>query len=119
MQNWQMRLHKLKRDELFSYANLRQEKSGLPMVVWVPDPTARSTFLRVQVGHERESRPNDVVEVSISESPEIVSGRGLRQEELDLVCTFIRANLELLSAHASGKIDSAGLSRINRVDKRP
>jgi hypothetical protein len=65
-------------DELFFYVGLDTSITGMPMIVWAPDSLAKAPHLRVQLGHWRESRPNDACLVSIGNNPRRLGGKGLR-----------------------------------------
>jgi hypothetical protein len=96
-------------DELFFYVGLDSSTTGIPMIVWAPDSLAKDPNLRVQVGHWRKSRPNDVCLVSITDNPKSLGGKALSDADFVLVRRFMRLNREALLGHRAGDISSGQL----------
>ena len=99
-------------EELSSYVSLSQAQTGLLMVIWVPDATANDPCLRVQVGHEQEAHPNEVVLITISGTPKIFAGEGLSEKDWERVKEFVRLNRKLLVMHLRGECDFFELTEL-------
>ena len=98
-------------NEVFSYVALAPNETGLPVVVWVPDPTAKDPCLRVQIEHTREAQPNRVALVTISENPSAIDGEELQEADWKAAEAFIKSNYRALHAHLKGHIDTIELGQ--------
>jgi hypothetical protein len=81
-------------------ANVRQETSGLPMIIWVSDKQT-SKFrckIKVQTNHNKKPNPEKVAFVTVENDP-IIVGDGLSSKDYALVKKFILMNKKLLLKH--------------------
>lgn len=91
-------------EELFFMANLTQEDTGLPMIVWASQrgKAQHGPRLKVSTHHGTHFDPYDTVSVTISDNPIIVAGTGLSLADLRLVQKFIQVNYKLLMDYWQG-----------------
>lgn len=104
-------------ESLFEVANLRQNSTGLPMVIWVSEKGHAKHGPRIKVSktHSHKASSLDSVSVSITDTPEIVAGEGLSNKDFELVAKYIKLNKDVLLDYWYGEIDTAEL--INKLKK--
>ncbi len=104
-------------ESLFEMANLRQNSTGLDMVIWVSEKghTKHGPRIKVSKTHSHKANIMDSVSVSISDDPEIVAGEGLSNNDFEHVQEYIRRNKDVLLDYWYGEIDTAEL--IGRLKK--
>ena len=95
--------------EQWEMANLRPRRTGLPMTIWVQEPSDDSRTQhgpRIKAGRQHGDRfdPTDSVTVTVEENPKII-GIGLRNHDQRLVREFVRANREPLLDLWNHRID--------------
>ena len=96
-------------EEQWEMANLRPRRTGLPMTIWVQEPsddTRTQHGPRIKAGRQHGDRfdPADSVTVTVEENPKII-GIGLRNHDQRLVREFVRANREPLLDLWNHRID--------------
>jgi hypothetical protein len=98
-------------ESLFEMANLRQNSTGLPMVIWVSEKghTQHGPRIKVSKTHSYRANITNSVSISISNEPEIVAGEGLSNKDFELVKKYIKLNKDVLLDYWDGEIDTAEL----------
>jgi len=86
-----------KRTVVADMANLRPERTGLPMVVWISPKTGKEKHqtprLKAQTQHGSKAKPGKWVSVTIEDTPRII-GKGLSTRDSKQVIAFIKKNKE-------------------------
>ncbi|HZA67324.1 MAG TPA: DUF4160 domain-containing protein [Geminicoccaceae bacterium] len=93
-------------DDLFEMANLSPALTGLPMIVWISERGHARHDARVKVSlvHGRRARPDRTASVSVRPTVEIVAGRRLDRQDMDLVRKWIELNREVIIAYWNGDL---------------
>ena len=93
-------------DDLFEMANLSPALTGLPMIVWISERGHARQDARVKVSlvHGRRARPDRTASVSVRPTVEIVAGRRLDRQDMDLVRKWIELNREVIIAYWNGDL---------------
>jgi hypothetical protein len=91
-------------------ANVWQETSGLPMIIWVSDrhKSKQRSSIKVQTNHNKKPNPDNVAFVTVESDPVIVGGE-LSSWDFELVKKFIFSNKDLLLKHWDYQIDTKEL----------
>ncbi len=102
----------IENDEIFfEMANLRQNSTGMPMVIWVSEKgyVKHGPRIKVSKTHSHKADIQNSVSVSINDKPEIVAGIGLNTKDFELVRQYIKINKDILLDYWYGNIDTAEL----------
>ena len=93
-------------DDLFEMANLSPALTGLPMIVWISERGHARHDARVKVSlvHGRRARPDRTASVSVRPTVEVVAGRRLDRQDMDLVRKWIELNREVIIAYWNGDL---------------
>lgn len=105
-------------ESIFEMANLRQNSTGLPMVIWVSEKgrSQHGPRIKVSKAHSHKANIMNTVSISISDEPEIVAGEGLSNKDFELVKKYIKLNKDVLLDYWDGEIDTAELiSRLVKI----
>jgi hypothetical protein len=104
-------------DFLFEMANYRQDKTGLPMIIWIEEKADRGhgPRLKVAMTHSHKANISDSVSVSIEGYPQIKAGGDLKGPDMKLVRKFILLNKSALIDYWNGTIDAGDFR--NRIVK--
>jgi hypothetical protein len=107
--------------ELYEMANLRPEKTGLPMVIWVLPQTKKERHwarIKVQTEHGNKVKEDKMTSVGFDEKGNITNFGGLNKKDFELVSQFITLNLEGLIKLWNDEIDPIDFaSKIKKVNK--
>lgn len=104
----------LDEDMIFEMANLRQDDTGLPMIIWIDgggSDRKRSPRVKISKSHSHRQNIHDTVSVSIEDEPRIVSGDGLGGEDFLLVSRYVTLNKDALLRYWKGDISTLELHR--------
>jgi hypothetical protein len=95
-------------DFIFEMANYRQDKTGLPMIIWIEEKADRrhGPRLKVAMTHSHKANISDSVSVSIEGYPQIKAGGDLKGPDMKLVRKFILLNKSALIDYWNGTIDA-------------
>ncbi len=106
-------IHFSQEEDLFLMANLFQEDTGLPMIIWVSERghTQHGPRIKVSKSHSAKVDIYNTVSVSITNKPEIVAGEGLSNRDLKLITDYILLNKETLLAYWNNEISTLTLAR--------
>jgi hypothetical protein len=89
---------------LFEMANLRPERTGLPLVMFISQRGEARHDVRVKLARGAKVRPSDMITVAVRPTPRIVRGR-LNTQEFDLVRRCIELNMDVLVDYWNGNIE--------------
>jgi hypothetical protein len=87
----------------FEMANLRPERTGLPLVVFISQRGGARRDIRVKVARIPRVRPSEIVTVALRPSVRVVRGR-LDPHDLALLRQWIDLNEQLLIDYWNGVI---------------
>ncbi len=102
------------------FACLSQKRTGLPMLVWslVKSDLRQTPHVLVQVNHSATPQIKSTVRVSIEETPRLILGEGLENDDFTTVKAFIARNRAALLGHWNGVGSAAeliaGIERVAR-----
>jgi hypothetical protein len=89
---------------LFDMANLRPERTGLPLVVFISQKGGARHDVRVKLARAPKVRPSEMITVAVRPMPRIVRGT-LTAREFDLVRRWIELNRDVLVDYWNGTIE--------------
>ena len=97
--------------DTYALANVRPKVTGLPMVVYISERTARhGPRLKVSQFYGDKISRDALFSVTIERNPRIVGDRGeFRGRDLGLVFDFIDLNQQVLLAYWGQTIDTADM----------
>ena len=97
--------------DLFEMANLRQNRTGLPMVIWVSEKgnTKHGPRIKVSKTHSHKTDIYNSVSVSIANPAKIMAGSGLEKKDLQYIQEYIEKNKKTLLKYWDGSIDTYDL----------
>jgi hypothetical protein len=84
---------------VYEMSNIRQDKTGLPMVIWVQPKTGREKHgprIKVQTNHSIKSDPGKLIAIGFTREGSIINFGGLNKNDFDLVSKFMKLNMEWL-----------------------
>jgi hypothetical protein len=89
---------------LFEMANLRPERTGLPLVVFISQRGGPRHDVRIKPARGAKVPPSEMITVALRPTPRIVRGE-LSRAEFDLVRQWIELNNEVLISYWNGDIE--------------
>jgi hypothetical protein len=91
---------------IWEMANIRPNKTGLPMVIWIKPKTTEKhgPRIKVQISHGDKIKINNWVSISIEDSPQLF-GSGLSIDDFNLIVKFIKNNKDNLLKVWNDEID--------------
>lgn len=107
-------------DPIFEMSNLRQDETGLPMIIWADvNRLGKHNEPRMKVSTSRSTRvaDGDLIPVSISEHPRILEKTkmdALSPNDLKLIGEFVALNKEALMQYWNGEISSRAFTNAIR-----
>lgn len=114
------RIGQLLERELYEMANIRPDRSGLPMVVWISIKGNAKHGPRLKVRTDNALKwtlDDELAIVSISDNPQWEGGSKLKAPQLKQVIAFIKLNKDVLLDLWNGKIDNETLySRLKKLN---
>ena len=104
----QRSIEKPRRITVADMANLRPDKTGLPMVIWIFPQTGKEKHktprIKVQTHHGSKAQSGSWVTVTVEAEPKII-GSGLSGDDIEIVKQFIMQNKTGLLKVWNDKID--------------
>ena len=89
---------------LYEMANLRPERTGLPLVVFISQKGGARHDVRVKLARGAKVRPSEMITVAVRPAPRIVRGE-LSTPEFELVRRWIHLNIDVLVNYWNGDIE--------------
>mgnify|MGYP000941614113 CR=1 FL=1 len=100
------------KDFLFEMSNLRQNETGLPMIIWADvnrGDRHKSPRIKVSSSHSTNVAAGELVPVSLSESPRVLAKNKegvISDEDLKEIGRFVSLNKDILMKYWNGEISS-------------
>ena len=94
--------------KLEEMANIRPDKTGLKMVIWIfPYTGKEGHWARIKVSqHYGDKVTNDLFTVTIEDDPEVIGDTGeIKQQDIKKVIGFIKRNKDVLLQVWKDEID--------------
>jgi hypothetical protein len=88
----------------FDTANLRQERTGLPFIVFVSQKGGARHDIRTKLARAAKVRPSEMITVAVRPLPRVVRGN-IGAGEFDLVRRWIELNERVLIDYWNGAIE--------------
>ena len=106
-----MRIDAQSEDDAYAMANLRPARTGLPMVVWVPERGNAQHDVRVKVCcvHGDKIQFNNTASVAVLPQPHLVPPGRLSAADLDAVRRWIVLSADPIIAYWDGLTDTVQL----------
>lgn len=100
-------LENLSEEKMCEMANLRQQSTGLPMIIYVSEKVTmrHGPRIKVQSNHATNLQKENLVTVTISDSPELFGN--LDNKDFNLVKKFIALNKDILIQYWETEIDTS------------
>jgi hypothetical protein len=97
-------------DVICEMSNLRQQTTGLPMIMWISDGKEINHGPRIKLQMDYSTKLNkfNLASVTISDNPRITQG-SLSKSDLKIVKDFILLNKDVLLSHWNGENSSEEL----------
>ena len=91
-------VERLEDESFFLMANLVQEHTGLPFIIWItPRMNICDPVIKVQGDNSKKLNKDLLFAVTISDKPQIIGRTGLlSQEDLEAVRRFVKLNIAVL-----------------------
>jgi len=99
-----------KQESVWSMANLRKSKSGLPVNVWLDEGQTYKNAghgyrLKFQTNRQNQWTNNELATMTISDTPRVIGEHGLSARVIKELEDFVVRNKNLLMQLADMKID--------------
>jgi hypothetical protein len=89
--------------DFFLMANLGQQTTGLPFVLWIAIGSGLQYDVRVWVSHSAKAAPSEMVSVAIRPTVHVVEGK-LSASDLKLLRGWVELNKDVLVRYWNGEI---------------
>lgn len=88
----------------FETANLRPERTGLPLVVFISQKGGARHDVPIKLARAAKARPSEMITVTVRPLPRVIRGR-ISAREFELVKKWLELNRDALVGYWNGDIE--------------
>lgn len=85
-------------EQLFEMANIRQDLTGLPMIIWISGKMSNhGPRIKAQNNYSKKSLKDSLFSITIEDNPKITGDIGkLKQDDINTLLKFIKEHKRIL-----------------------